>query len=318
MDRTQGELANGAKGAGEWIPVRDAVREPDSSGIGARQIRHARYPYVVFVPADVDQATLEQQLFQLAVEYLGRANDLLKLPASWIPSKPQADASSDGLRTVWLPFHQDLRGSYWTIRYEDPIHRNGIIDRAAVLLGSLAVDAGSKGKRARVPLHGGQGIRVVAQCDAPINGQIPVRFTSVGSTLPRLMDEVERKQLDRVPRSAGTVGGGRHQVRFKILGEFAQQVSALFGLTAQTVPIEFGIRITDAVSGQGGWNIEIVSKTAPPKPRRGGKTVGRARHGCPNRRTSWLPGLSTHRRSKRWRRYRWSRMQPPMSCRAIP
>ncbi|HEY2862360.1 MAG TPA: hypothetical protein VGK37_01900 [Casimicrobiaceae bacterium] len=262
MEKGAGTRAGNGDGGNQWVPNPRWVHvEPDASGIGARHIRHPRYPYPYPAPAMVDeglgQAALEKALFALASEYLQSANELLKLPPGWLPS-PGSMLPPDPLGVAWLPFDEVLRGSFWVTRYEDPMKRTGVIDRAAVLLGTLAFVPES-GKPHL--LRGGQGLQVIAQFGAPVRGQIPIRVTGASHTLPRLDAAADPKAMEVMHATLGRGLERSSDTSFRILSEFMKQMPSLFGLPPQSVPIESGIRILPGAEAHA-WDIEIVSKTA--------------------------------------------------------
>ena len=269
--------------------------EPDPSGIGARQIRHPQYPNTYYLRDDIDQAELEAQLLTLVVGYVQRANALLKLPDKWLDP---GGGSDDGLRVEWLLFDKDLRGSYFIQRHEDPLTPAGLIDRTAVILGSLAWDATSKrrsGAQSRA-FYGGQGMHVIAHIDAPANGMIAVRFTSVGTTLPRFKRKVRAQDLASLKRALEFTSDNIHPpfiIFTQIFAEFAARMVSLFGLSEGTVPIEPGLRIVqDADSRE--LKIELINKTAPGDERGGqSRKKGKKNEGSStDQSTSWMREVS--------------------------
>lgn len=248
--------------------------EPDPSGTGARQIRHPQYPNTYYVPDNIDQAGLEAQLLALVVDYVQKANALLKLPDSWLVP---GGGGGDPFFVEWLDFNDDLRGSYFTVRHDDPVNATGMVDRTAVIMGSLAVDKTLKnGSHVAYPLFGGQGLHAIAHIDPPSRGTIAVRFTSVGSTLPRFPFKLRARDLARLSDVLEPESDEIHPpfvIFTRIFTAFAEQMVSLFGLPAGTVPIEFGYRLAPGDSN--GLRIETISKTAPGAMRRGARKKGK-------------------------------------------
>jgi hypothetical protein len=252
---THGEHGGGRESL--WTPDPRRIHvEPDPSGTGASQLRHARYPYLASIPLKIPREKFEVLLFEAATAYIKAANPLLKLPDELLPVPP--DSLSANSFVVWTPIASDLRSSYWLQRFEDPQASNKtIVDSTAVLLATLGLSHDRKFE----PWYGGQGMQVLAHFSRPSDTEVNVRFTSVSHTLPRF-GKAALKQLQSfleaqfVDPSMG-VGG-----EFGFLAEFEKQYVTLFGLPPGSVPVETGVRIsphphTDFV-------LEVVSKTAPP------------------------------------------------------
>jgi hypothetical protein len=255
--------------------------ELDPSGTGARQIRHPQYPNTYYLPDNIDEADLKTQLLTLVVDYVQKANVLLKLPDSWLVP---GGGGGDPFFVQWLKFDDDLRGSYFTVRHDDPINATGMVDRTAVIMGSLAINAPqADGSSSVISLFGGQGLHAIAHIDPPSGGTIAVRFTSVGSTLPRFPFKLRAKDLGRLTDAFQLESDDVHPpfvIFTKIFIAFAAQMVSLFGLPAGTVPIEFGYRLAPGDSSS--LNVEIISKTAPGASRRGSRKKGKLKQAASN------------------------------------
>jgi hypothetical protein len=247
MARAETHDEHGGGRESQWTPDPRRIHvEPDPSGTGASQLRHARYPYMGSIPDpdQVPQDEFEVPLFELATAYVKAANPLLKLPDEFLPIPPDS-RSAKGF-VVWTPIGDDLRNSYWLRRFKDPQAGEGRIDRTAVLLASFGLPAG----RSFQAWYGGQGLQVLAHLSPPVNGEVSVRFTSVSHTLPRF----KRAALERLRSGASS--------RFGFLAEFVKQYATLFGLPPGSVPVETGRRISPMPGND--FVYEFVAKTAPP------------------------------------------------------
>lgn len=140
------------------------------------QVRHLNLPFTI---------ELRRQSYQIAeylplvYRYLALVRNRLEIDVRLLDGLDPANQNSVGLTLKWLIDPSLPRHSYWMNR-TNAVGGPAAVNRTLVLLACLS---GSDG----LPLHGGQGIRIIAHVlDRPGNAVI-VRITGAVSTIPALL-----------------------------------------------------------------------------------------------------------------------------------